>query len=153
MSICRRDEKDVVWIQENTVVISLLLFLSVSFRDLACNKLAYASVVLTNVYKLLEEQSVSSTTWHGLGRKDELLTSCFFCTGNSSIVSTLQFPLHLRSGSINQCQFRSDSVRMADWRLMSFSTPVVMVRSWINNPYRPIPQKGILNDGGMTTLH
>lgn len=64
-----------VWIQEKTEVISLLLFLSVSFRDLACNKFAYASVVLTNVYKLLEEQSVTSTTWHGLGRKDELLTS------------------------------------------------------------------------------
>lgn len=78
MSIYRRDEKDLVWIQEKTEVISLLLFLSVSFRDLACNKLAYASVVLTNVYKLLEEQSVSSTTWHGLDRKDELLTSCFF---------------------------------------------------------------------------
>ena len=59
-----------VWVgPEETEVISLLLFLSVSFRDLACNKLAYASVVLTNVYKLLEEQSVSSTTWHGLDRK------------------------------------------------------------------------------------
>lgn len=51
-------------------VISLLLFLSVSFRDLACNKLAYASVVLTNVYKpsnkILDTQTLAVFTSWGL---------------------------------------------------------------------------------------
>lgn len=51
-------------------VISLLLFLSVSFRDLACNKFAYASVVLTNVYKpsnkILDTQTLAVFTSWGL---------------------------------------------------------------------------------------